>query len=158
MTVHNLVNGCRARNLPAPSRIGSAQARQILAVTPEAAEVRQGNACGSRRRLQALVALGHSPSLLANRLGISLPRMRRLLYGQSLTVNSATHAAVCALYKQLWDVVPADHTQHERATAEIARRRAQRLGWPPPMALDDDRMDDANYRPGLRPSPGVGHS
>ena len=28
MTVHNLVNGCRARNSPMPSRIGSAQARQ----------------------------------------------------------------------------------------------------------------------------------
>jgi hypothetical protein len=147
MTVHNLVNGCRARNLSAPGRIGSTQARQILAVTPETAGVHRRNACGSRRRLQALVALGHSPARLAGQLGISPPRMRRLLHGQTQTVSSATHLTVCTLYSHLWSELPAERARREQATAEVARRQAQRSGWPPPMALDDDRIDDPRYRP-----------
>jgi hypothetical protein len=147
MTVHNVVNGCRARNLAAPCRIGSTQARQILAATPETAGVHRRDACGSRRRLQALVALGHSPAHLARQIGISPPRMRRLLHGQTQAVSSATHLTICKLYSQLWNKMPAERTQQEQVTAEVTRRQAQKLGWPPPMALDDHKVDDPKYRP-----------
>jgi len=29
----------------------------------------------------------------------------------------------------------------------VARRRAEGHGWPPPMGLDDNRIDDPAYRP-----------
>ena len=147
MTVHNLVNGCRARGLPAPSRIGSAHACQILAITPETVGVHRRNACGSRRRLQALVALGHSPAHLACQLGISPSRMRRPLHGRTQTVSSATHLTACKLYSQLWNELPAERTRRERVAAEAARRQAKSLGWPPPMAVDDDKIDDPKYLP-----------
>jgi len=146
MTVHNLVNGCQARKQPAPRRIGSAQARRLLAVTPEGAGAERRSACGSRRRLQALVALGHSPACLASQLGISQPCMRRLVYGQTRSVSSTTHAMVSAVYRQMWNQLPAERTRRERAAADAARQLAATANWPPPMALDDDRIDDPAYR------------
>jgi len=146
MTVHNLVNGCQSRNQPPPWRIGSAQARRILAVTPEAAGAERRGACGTRRRLQALVALGHSPANLGGELGISQPRMRRLLRGQAHTVSSATHGKVCQLYSRIWNQLPAERTARERTVADAARHLARTANWPPPMALDDDRIDDPAYR------------
>jgi len=147
MTVHNLVNGCQPRKQPPPQRIGSGQARGLLAVTPEAAGADRRSASGSRRRLQALVALGHSPAGLAGQLGISQPRMRRLLHGQTRSVSTATHATVCRLYSRMWNQLPAERTNRERSAADAARHLAETATWPPPMALDDDRIDDPAYRP-----------
>jgi len=147
MTVHNLVNGRRARKQSAPQRIGSVQARRILAVTPEAAAAERRSACGTRRRLQALVALGHSPAHLAGQLGISQSRMRRLLHGQTCAVSSATHGEVCQLYSRMWYQLPTEGTRPEGVAADAARRLAETANWPPPMGLDDDRIDDPAYRP-----------
>lgn len=147
MTVHNLINGCQARKQPAPQRIGTAQARRLLAVTPEAAGTERRSACGSRRRLQALVALGHSPAHLAGQLGITQPRMRRLLHGETRTVSSAMHAKISGLYSRMWNQLPVERTCRERASADAARQLAETANWPPPMALDDDKIDDPAYRP-----------
>ena len=147
MTVHNLVNGCQARKQPAPQRMGSIQARQLLAVTPEAAGAERRNACGSRRRLQALVALGHSPAHLAGQLGISQPRMRRLLHGQTRSISPATHATISMLYSRMWNQLPAERGRREQTMADAACHLAEIASWPPPMALDDDRIDDPAYRP-----------
>ncbi len=146
MTVHYLVNGCRSRGRPMPTRISSVQAQRLLAVPPTMIAGKCRDACGSRRRLRALVALGHSTAALANDLGISTPRVRRLLSGQTQSVSSSVYDKVCELYRQLWNQLPPERTARERATAKAARDRARAANWLPPMALDDDRIDDPAYR------------
>jgi DNA-binding CsgD family transcriptional regulator len=81
-TVRDLIVKCLrqgARHMP--NRIGKSQAKRLLAITSGSCGRR--NACGSRRRLQALVAVGYTPAELARRLAISPPRLRRLLYGET---------------------------------------------------------------------------
>lgn len=147
MTVHKLVNGTQNRGCrELPDRIGAAQARRLLAVTTGGCG-QWRNACGSRRRLQALVALGHPPSVLASRLGISSPCLRRLLKAETQRVKIGFHARATALYGLLWDQLPSEGSRRERHTAERARNLAETAGWPPPMALDDDRIDDPAYQP-----------
>jgi hypothetical protein len=160
MTVHKLMNGCQHRGgRELPDRIGAAQARRLLAATVgECGQWR--NACGSRRRLQALVALGHPPVALARSLGISPPCLRRLLQAETQRVKITLHSSVSALYGQLWDQLPGEATGRERRAAENARAAAATAGWPPPMALDDDRIDDPAYRPRIawrRATGGVMH-
>ncbi len=97
------------------------------------AAIGQGSrdACGARRRIQALHAVGWPLADLCARLGWLAPRMTDLLT-HSATVQRGTHAAVRALYDALWDQEPAP----SRATT-AARRRAQKRGWPVPAAWDD---------------------
>lgn len=146
MTVHYLMNGCRSRTRPLPTRISSALAQRLLAVPPAAVNGATLNACGSRRRLRALVALGHSAASLAADLGMSAPRVRRLVSGQTQSISLPVHNKVCDLYRRRWDQLPPERTGRERSIANAARGRARTGNWLPPMALDDDRIDDPNYR------------
>lgn len=147
MTVHHLLNGRSSLTGQIPHRVGSAQASRLLAVSPPAVAAGRRDACGARRRLQGLVALGQCPADLARQAGITSPRMRRLLAGQTRRVSPALHAAVADLYDQVWNRLPPERTRREQAIADAARRRAEAAGWPPPMALEDDRIDDPAYRP-----------
>jgi transcriptional regulator with XRE-family HTH domain len=147
MTVHHLLNGHSSQTGQIPHRVGSSQASRLLAVSPPAVTAGRRDACGARRRLQGLVALGHCPADLARQAGITSPRMRRLLAGQTRRVSPALHAAIADLYDQMWNRLPPERTRREQAIADAARRRAEAAGWPPPMALQDDKIDDPAYRP-----------
>jgi hypothetical protein len=147
MTVHHLLNGSGSQTGQLPHRMGAAQASRLLAVRIPVAAGSRRDACGARRRLQGLVALGHCPAALARRAGIADPPMRRLLTGQTRRISPALHATVEVLYDQMWNHLPPERTRREQAVADAARHRAQAAGWPPPMALDDDRIDDPAYRP-----------
>jgi plasmid maintenance system antidote protein VapI len=146
MTVHHLVNGTGRPPRPVPDRIGSALAERLLAVTVPVAGTGWRDACGARRRARALVALGHCPSELARQAGVSVPRMARLVEGRTGRISPEFHAAVCRVYGRLWNQLPAERTRREQAIAGAARRRSEAAGWPPPMGLDDDRIDDPAYR------------
>jgi len=147
MTVHRLLNGCPAKRQAGPDRIGAAQARRLLAVTSPAACPGRRDACGSRRRLQALVAIGHSPAFLAGQLRVPPRQAWRVLRGEVRTVTPAMHARICGAYETWWNQCPPERTrQQQEAAADAARDLAQAQGWPPPMALDDDRIDDPAYR------------
>jgi hypothetical protein len=146
MTVHYLLNGCRSGRRPVPTRISSEMARRLLAVPSGGINGQTCDACGSRRRLRALVALGHSATSLAAELGMSPPRVRRLLAGHTQSVGLPLYTRVCDLYRRMWDQLPRERTGRERAIANAARNRARAANWLPPMALDDDRIDDPAYR------------
>ena len=81
------------------------------------------------------------------RLGISPQCLRRLLNAETKRVKVTVHASVCVLYGRLWNQLPSEATGRERRLAAMARAEAEAKGWPPPMALDDDRIDDPAYRP-----------
>ncbi len=140
--VWKLIYGDPSRNL-APSkrvRVGTLQA--ILAVELDLAGGALVEATGTRRRLQALGALGWTVQALAERAGVDRQRIDKALRG-SPYVTVATEAATRTLYDHLWNEHP------EGGRSEATRRRAARLGWAPPLAWDDDTIDDPAARPDL---------
>lgn len=149
MTVHRLMHGEPARHRPASHRIHAGSARRLLAVTPEAAcrAAARRDAAGTRNRLRALTALGYPAASLAASTGAAPRTICALLSGRTATVSPALHADVAALYDLLWDVPPDTRTGAQRRAATAARSRAAANGWPAPMGLDDDRIDDPAYRP-----------
>lgn len=90
---------------------------------------------GTRRRLQALVAIGWAAPEMARRLGVGQAVITRLY--QQQRVNGKTAAAVRQLYDSLWSTP---------GPSWRSRYRAQASGWPPPQAWDDDEIDDPTAR------------
>lgn len=97
------------------------------------------DATGTRRRLQALVAVGYSTILLSKLLGKDRSFVQRRL--EATGVAPATAAAVKALYDRIWDVPPPSATPGERQAITVAKRLAASNGWHVPMAWDDDAID-----------------
>jgi len=138
------VNHGRSRTKPdQPStKISTRVAEAILAVpipgNPVA--VAAAGACidstGTVRRLQALVALGYPAASLGERIGVSVSNTAHTLRATRVTVRRARQVAV--LYEQL-SHVPGESTR--------ARMRAQRQGWAPPLAWDEDTIDDPTASP-----------
>ncbi len=142
-TVYYVLFGRRGQ---APRRIRHTTAEAILAVRPETPAgppltIRRGGTTvdptGTRRRLQALVAIGYTQRDLAARLGITPPRLSNLA---TLTdpIRLARARQVEALYAAL-SMTP--------GLSGKARGRAERLGWQPPLAWDDDTIDDPQALP-----------
>ena len=155
MTVHRVLHGKRhtedqgrAGRQPL-ARVSAVAAQRLLAITPAMVEqvAARRDATGTRRRLQALIAVGHPPAALAHRLGIAPRAVTRIVCGTVATISPDLRAGVCELYDRLWDVAPPEQTLTERKAAAAARALAAGRGWPAPMGLDDSRIDDPAYRP-----------
>lgn len=100
------------------------------------------DATGTRRRLQALAAIGWPFRALADPLGYRDPTaVARLAHPSTARVNARTAAAVTTLYDRLsMTPGPSSHT----------RGRAIRAGWAPPLAWDSDAdLDDPGAAPDL---------
>jgi transcriptional regulator with XRE-family HTH domain len=106
------------------------------------------DAAGTRRRVEALTYGGWSLTRLAGRLGWSRQVLQHKM--RSAHVSSASAAKVRALYDELWDQAPPEGTKDEKRAATMARRYARDHGWVPPLAWDDDDLDD----PAAVPVPG----
>lgn len=128
---------------PPTARVRPATAAKILAVKPSLDSLGDKavvDATGTRRRLQALVANGHSQARIGGRLGITPQNFTSTINGDRVT--AATARAVVRLYDELWNVPPDESTHRRRIAASRARNVARAKGWPPPMAWDDDDIDD----------------
>lgn len=97
------------------------------------------DATGTRRRLQALIAIGWTPGLLAAELGRSPNSLHRSMTGLSITARTA--GEVVSLYQRLWNTRPPQATSAQRAAAGAARAHAAAHGWLPPVAWDDIDTD-----------------
>ncbi|WP_304452849.1 hypothetical protein [Nocardiopsis sp. YSL2] len=141
----------RGRRAPA-SRVRPTTAAAILALDIDlmqhADQLAPGtvvDATGTQRRLAALIRIGWSQRRLAALLGTQQPTISRWLH--ATRVSLATHQSVIDLYDRLWDTAPPQATPGQRAAASRARRFATEAGWPPPMAWDDDELDDPAAQP-----------
>jgi transcriptional regulator with XRE-family HTH domain len=130
-------------------RVKSENARKLLALrvdqTPRAGGVRI-DPIGTSRRLQSLVALGWTQAQLARRIGWTPANFGDLVHGRR-AVNQSTADKVVALYEALSMTPPPQATQRERIGASRARNYAKARRWLPPLALDDERLDDPDYMP-----------
>lgn len=95
-----------------------------------------GTAIGVARRLQALTAIGYTDRALAPMLGMHPSYVVRLRAGIGQRVTDETRRLVVDLYDQLWDR-PYDGPYSVRTT-----RLAAAKGWLPPLAWDDDTIDE----------------
>jgi hypothetical protein len=135
-------------------RVMKTTAEKILAVKPALELMAPGrniDSTGTIRRLQALVAIGWSQNRLAKQLG-----MLRSNFGAMMRADQCTAAralAVRDLYNRCWNQPQTGTEWHSKTAATRARNHAANLGWMPPMAWDDDTIEDPNTVPdlGLKP-------
>lgn len=145
-TVRRLLNSETARF------VTGATARKLLAVTPDSSTLAaQGrvNGRGTRRRLQALAAIGWNHHEIARRLGYPRWKVNKAL--ESAYVDIRVHDDIAALYDELWDQQPPTHTRAQRVGRSYALTVARRHGWLPPLAWDDIDTDPAPPTAGQEP-------
>jgi hypothetical protein len=95
---------------------------------------------GTARRLQALVALGYPQTYLWDRLTGDAKRQNchHLLMQARPTVNARTARKVAELYDEL-SMTP--------GPSDRSRRKAVYRGWAPPLAWDEDEIDNPEAHP-----------
>lgn len=98
------------------------------------------DATGTRRRLQALSAVGWSTTALGRMLGVSQQRASELRVTPAC-VNRDIAQRVANVYNQLWDRSPIG------PAAERTRLHAARAGWVVPLAWDDDTINEPDADP-----------
>lgn len=96
------------------------------------------DAIGTRRRLQALSAIGWTQTHLADELEVSVQSLHQLATDERRTVTAVTAERVRELYDRL-SMTP--------GPSAMARTTAKRNGWAPPLAWDDDTIDDPDAEP-----------
>ena len=100
---------------------------------------------GTRRRIEALHAVGWSGAELGRRLGVTCQAVYHLRGDQPIFPGTAERVA--ALYDELWNAPPVG-TQVRKT-----RNWAARNGWLPPLAWDDADLDDPNAEPAVAELP-----
>jgi transcriptional regulator with XRE-family HTH domain len=90
-------------------------------------------AAGTRRRIEALVAIGYPKRDLAKRLGVTQIQTARVPL-----MRAEWAQQVMALYEDLRDIP---------GPSSRARETARRRGWLPPIWWDDDSIDDPQAQP-----------
>lgn len=146
-TIGKLIYGDPRRGQAPSKRVRPSTASKLLAI--QAAPERLGTTIGvdptgTRRRIQALVAMGWPLSQIGARIGI-----HRSNIGNTLTapkVRASTDRAVLALYEQLWNADPRQHGVSLHSYNR-ARNYAAAHGWAPVGAWDDDTIDNPTAFP-----------
>lgn len=122
-----------------PTKILRTTADAILAVhTVEPAPSALVPEIGTRRRLQALIALGWPQRLIAHELGIEATNLSRMVNGRCRRVTAARATEVAALYAR-WEMIPGPSPR--------ARAHAAANYWAPPLAWDEYALDDPDATP-----------
>lgn len=117
--------------------------QRVLAVTAPPVSRRNGyvDATGARRRLQALAVIGWPSREIADRLGrLDHQTYLYIMSGRTQTIRRRTADDVARLYDELWD---------QAGPSARTRTLALRKGWVPPLAWDDDDIDDPQATPSL---------
>jgi hypothetical protein len=102
---------------------------------------------GTARRLRALAVIGYGCNEIALLLGKPSCVVQDWRGQRHAWVYGASAATVAALYDRLWSQPSAD--RYARKTRNLAARN----GWLPPLAWDDDLIDDPDYTPNVETVP-----
>lgn len=145
-TVGRILYGRPDRGTPPTPRVRYAIARKLLAVRAvDHGPNKPIEASGTVRRIRALIAIGWTRTEIARGIGWSLANLGTMLHRGAEPwagfVEVRTAAAVSALYDRL-SMHPSTGPHSARARAE-----ARSNGWPPPLAWDDDEIDDPAAAP-----------
>jgi hypothetical protein len=148
--VYPLLYGRPDRNGGAPrTKARRTTVEAILAVPmptlDDLADGRRVDPTGTARRVQALACIGWSVDRTAARAGIDRQAVDQALRGGQVTVKTARAIRDC--YDELWATPAPEGDQRQRIAAARSRNRAARLGWSPPLAWDDEAIDDPAVTP-----------
>ncbi|MCT1515294.1 hypothetical protein [Dietzia cercidiphylli] len=138
--LHHLLHPRQDRGAKPASRILRENHDKLLAIAVPCPHQRWRHAAdgtpvdctGTSRRLQALVALGHPQSYLAAQLGVQASNLANPVHGRT-QVSARFARRVSELFDEL-QLTPGSST---RAVA-----RARQLGWVPPLAWDEEEIDN----------------
>lgn len=129
---------------PTPTRrVRPWTAEKLLAITLSVDLLRAAalvDATGARRRLQALVAIGWPMMELARRMDMAPSTFSQFM--RSRTVRAINSRRVWELYESMWNQPPPQDTPRQRGVSSLACALARAEGWLPPLAWDDDTIDD----------------
>jgi hypothetical protein len=143
-TIQWVSSGRAEAGTPPGYRIGAGHAARILGLTvPRTLHdgIRDAEpvpSIGTVRRLRALVAAGHPATAIAHCLELPLDVVDHLLGGAAATVTAGVARAAAALFGGL---------QMTPGASEQARRIGKSRGWAPPLAWDEDLLDETTARP-----------
>lgn len=119
---------------PMSRGIRPATAAKLLAVVPTLDDLAGHtlvNSCGSRRRVQALVAAGRPLVDIVEETGLTPLTIKGVAHGERPTVRAATARAIRDTTTRLAMQLPPQRTTAQRRRAAAARRLAARHGWLP---------------------------
>ena len=134
----------------------TAKAIMAIPVGTNPSPLKQVSGVGMRRRIRALCAIGWTVAWQAKRMGIARNQLEHTLEGGGALAWK--DQLVRELYDELRDTPPTPTTPQEKSHMAGCIARARRLGWAPPIAWDDDSIDnpDAKPDPGWAPRPTAG--
>lgn len=121
-------------------RVTADLGRRILAVEVEGNQ-RLVPPVGAARRIQALAAVGYTNTELAARIGVAARQVYQWAHCRS-AVAAGNFRRLVVVYDDL-SMRPAQDTPATR----YARSVAARNGWVPPLAWDDDDIDNPDAEP-----------
>lgn len=101
---------------------------------------------GLTRRMHALAALGWSTAAIAEVAGVNRDTVKSWRRGEVTEIHVVAGPLLRA-YDALSMRQPPQGTKFERGAATQVRARAVRNGWVPPLAWDDESIDDPNAKP-----------
>lgn len=107
-------------------------------------QLRTTDATGTRRRLEALMTLGYSSSEIGAGAGLSRHAIHQVMRERATRVYRTNAAAIAAFYDQHWDK-PAP----ESFASNYVQRLAAKRGYAPPLAWDDDTIEDPKAKPNV---------
>lgn len=145
-----ILYGARTRGMGPSKRVRETTAQRLLAVRLDLRAGAYIDGTGTRRRLQALFSLGWSQSRIATLMGMEARNLGTVIHDRrGGRVTAATAAKARALYDDMWDRLPPSSGRWEKVAIANAKRAALRHGWLPPLAWDDDTIDDPGASPAV---------
>lgn len=133
-----------ARVLNGQELIRRTAAERILAVKYRPAPGRSVDATGTRRRIQALIATGHTITGIAEESDVNYSVIVDILNGCA-NVRGITADRIASAYDWLAHQPP---TTNRSSAAAVSRKRAEREGWRDPIWWEDmGEIDDPAFDP-----------
>lgn len=151
-TICRLIYGEPAKGTGPTATMKSSTSQKLLKFSPEESRERGAgtarelvNSIGTIRRIQSLMACGYSMTLIAKEAGTSKRAVSKIM--QSEKVRSTTAESFKSVYDKVWNIAPPQRTSAEKKGYTLAKKMAAQNHWVPPMAWDDDEIDDPSAKP-----------
>ncbi|MER6534364.1 hypothetical protein ABT215_11235 [Streptomyces sp900105755] len=130
---------------PRRRRVTREVAERILAIDPEQHTPGNVHPIGSRRRFEALAAIGWPSIHVAKTAGIN-PSNRTVIFTRTV-LRATTAAKITDAYEQLKHQKP-ERRGIRKGSITTVKIRARENGWPPPSYWDDaGGIDDPDFEP-----------
>lgn len=111
------------------------------------------DATGTKRRVQALACMGWSLERIGREAGIyGRGNMFALLIFHD-KVTARVERAVREVYERLWDKEPTWSNISQKGVVTRTKNLAKKRGWAPPLAWDEETIDDPEAKPNWGPPP-----